>query len=140
MHDFIFDEAWVSLFKKVYSKLQKYMDSIYQPYGLTSVQVEVLLLLAANGDQTVTELSEGLGVTKSNLSTLCKRMEKSGFVKRKRSKQDERVVVISMTDLARSSIQEFLEQKDQATSNMSLSEEDKKVILDGLHRLESYLA
>ena len=100
MHGFIFDEAWVSLFKKVYSKLQKYMDSIYQPYGLTSVQVEVLLLLAANGDQTVTELSEGLGVTKSNLSTLCKRMEKSGFVKRKRSKQDERVVVISMTDQA----------------------------------------
>ena len=115
------------------------MDSIYQPYGLTSVQVEVLLLLAANGDQTVTELSKGLGVTKSNLSTLCKRMEKSGFIKRKRSKQDERVVVISMTDLARSSIQEFMEQKDQATSNMLLSEDDKRAILDGLHLLEAYL-
>lgn len=43
---------------------------------------------------------------KSNLSPLCKRMEKSGFIERVRNLKDERCVNIKMTEYAQRIMEE----------------------------------
>lgn len=65
--------------------------------GVTYPQYLVLLVLWEKGEITVKEISEKLFLESNTLTPLLKRMESNGVVKRKRSKTDERVVVISLT-------------------------------------------
>ena len=73
------------------------VEGIFGLFGLTPPQGAVLGILYEQGEQPITGLSQQLHVTKGALSTLCKRMEAQGLLTRRRSKEDERFVYISIT-------------------------------------------
>ena len=49
-------------------------------------------------NQTVGELSQSTQILRSNITSVCKKMEKDGYLVRSRSLMDERVVRVSLTD------------------------------------------
>jgi MarR family transcriptional regulator, organic hydroperoxide resistance regulator len=71
---------------------------LLEPLGLTYPQYLVMLCLWEEDGQTVKALGERLGLDSGTLSPLLKRMEQTGFVKRERSREDERQVKIALTD------------------------------------------
>ena len=79
--------------------------SLYTPYlkplGLTYTQYIAFLALWERDGITVGELCDRLMLDNGTLSPLLKKMEQSGYVERNRSKEDDRVVVISLTDEGR---------------------------------------
>ena len=81
------------------------MTKLYKPYlealGLTYPQYLVMLLLWEQDGQSVSALGDRLFLDSGTLTPLLKRMEQSGWLARKRSKQDERSVLISITDAGR---------------------------------------
>lgn len=138
MSEFLFDAEWLDRFKDVYMRLQHTMNYLYSHFGVTPAQAGLLLSLFHSGSQTVTGLSEKLNVTKSNLSTMCKRMEKSGLIKRCRNKNDERRLEISLTEYSEKILKQiFLHMGN--SSPAVLSAEDKAAILHGLDLLDRYL-
>ncbi len=79
--------------------------NLYTPYlkplGLTYTQYITLLALWEKDGVTVGELCGRLMLDNGTLSPLLKKMQQEGLVERKRSEEDERVVVITLTDEGR---------------------------------------
>ena len=81
------------------------VTGLYTPYlkplGLTYTQYLVFLVLWEEDGLTVGEICEKLMLDSGTLSPLLKKMEAAGYVERKRSQEDDRVVVITLTEKGR---------------------------------------
>jgi DNA-binding MarR family transcriptional regulator len=74
----------------------------YKPYldemGITYPQYLVLMVLWENDNLTVNQISEKLLLNTNTISPLLKRMEKSELIERNRSSEDERIVIVNLTE------------------------------------------
>ncbi|MBQ1880634.1 MAG: MarR family transcriptional regulator [Lachnospiraceae bacterium] len=68
-----------------------------KPLGLTYTQYIVMMVLWEKESVSVGQLGETLFLDAGTLTPLLKRLEKAGYVTRERSKEDERITVISIT-------------------------------------------
>ncbi len=68
-----------------------------KPLGLTYTQYIVMMVLWEKKSINVGQLGETLRLDAGTLTPLLKRLEKAGYVTRKKSSKDERVTVISLT-------------------------------------------
>ena len=75
---------------------------LLEPLGLTYPQYLVMLVLWEADGQTVKEIGERLKLDSGTLTPLLKRLETLGHVTRRRGRQDERQVIIHLTDEGRS--------------------------------------
>ncbi|WP_312950728.1 MarR family transcriptional regulator [Agrobacterium sp.] len=77
----------------------------YKPFldelGLTYPQYLVLNILWAQDEQTVGSIANSLALESSTLTPLLKRLEVAGLLHRTRSKENERQVVVALTDEGR---------------------------------------
>ncbi|MHB8157002.1 MAG: MarR family winged helix-turn-helix transcriptional regulator [Desulfocucumaceae bacterium] len=69
-----------------------------QEQGLATAQWGGLKVLWNNDGLTISEMSQRLFSKNSTITTLVDRMERDGYVKRKRAKEDRRVVKVYLTD------------------------------------------
>ena len=69
-----------------------------RPLGLTYTQYIVFLALWENDGLTVTQLCEKLMLDNGTLSPLLKKMEQAGYLERRRSRRDDRIVEITLTE------------------------------------------
>lgn len=76
---------------KLYRKLLKKLDITYSQYL-------VLMVLWEQDEQTVSRIGERLLLDSATLTPLLKRMEQAGLVHRVRAANDERQVIISLTE------------------------------------------
>ena len=74
---------------------------LLQPLGLTYTQYLVFLVLWEQDGIPVGEICEKLMLDNGTLSPLLKKLQQAGYIERLRSKEDERVVVITLTDKGR---------------------------------------
>ena len=85
----------------VYS-VSRLLTQAYRPYleelGITYPQYLVLLVLWENDEVSINQITEKLLLNTNTLSPLLKRMEKIDLVHRTRSKEDERIVIIALSD------------------------------------------
>ena len=72
-----------------------------KPLGITYTQYIVLLVLWEKDHVPVKTLSEALSLDSGTLTPLLKKMEQEGYITRSRSKDDERSVLISLTEEGR---------------------------------------
>jgi DNA-binding MarR family transcriptional regulator len=70
---------------------------LLEPLGLTYPQYLVLLVLWEHGESSVKELGQALMLDSGTLSPLLKRLERIGYVARRRAADDERSVLVSLT-------------------------------------------
>ena len=76
---------------------QKYTPYL-KPLGITYTQYLVLLVLWETDGQRVSQLCEKLYLDSGTVTPLLKKMEQEDLVVRKRSSEDERVVIVSLTE------------------------------------------
>ncbi|MRN54881.1 MarR family transcriptional regulator [Paenibacillus sp. LC-T2] len=78
------------------------ITKLYQPYldsiGVTYSQYLVMLVLWERRQCTVKEIGEALFLDSGTLTPLLKRLQAAGLILRERSLQDERKVLISLTE------------------------------------------
>jgi len=65
--------------------------------GLTYTQYLVMMVLWEKDTVSVGSIAQRLDLDSATLTPLLKRLETSGFIERKRNKDDERIVEISLT-------------------------------------------
>ena len=79
--------------------------SLYTPYlkelDLTYTQYIVFLVLWEKDGITVGEIGNRLMLDNGTLSPLLKKMQQAGYIERTRSKDDDRIVLITLTDEGR---------------------------------------
>lgn len=101
-------------------------NEVLNDEGLFSGQQHIIMLLFHEDGQTVGQIAKRLGVAPATASVSIKRMEKSGFIKRKADEKDARTVKIFLTEKGRA-IMENIHNK--------MNEQEKR-ITDGLDEEE----
>ncbi|PZF85511.1 MarR family winged helix-turn-helix transcriptional regulator [Jiangella anatolica] len=74
---------------------------LLEPMGLTHPQYLVMLALWEREPRSVKDLSSTLQLESATLSPLLKRLEAARYVSRRRSADDERLLVVELTDAGR---------------------------------------
>ena len=71
------------------------------PVDITVTQYRLLAVVASAGPRTIGEVAALLGVAQSNASRHCDRLERLELLRRTRSPEDGRVVLVDLTDSGR---------------------------------------
>jgi len=87
------------LLRDICFRIRVYGREALKNYSITHAQFELLQRIYFNGPQTMTKLSQMLGIAKSTTTGLVMRLERDGFLKRKQDKKDKRVSVVEITPL-----------------------------------------
>ena len=106
-----------------------------RPLGLTYTQYIVFLVLWEKDGITVGELCDRLMLDNGTLSPLLKKMQQAGYVERKRSETDDRVVVITLTDRGRALQEEAREVPGKVAECISLPPEKARQLYSLLYEL-----
>ncbi|MGK5509986.1 MarR family winged helix-turn-helix transcriptional regulator [Brevibacillus formosus] len=119
--------------------LSREITRMYRPYleemGVTYPQYLVLLALWEHGECTVKELGEQLYLDSGTLTPLLKRMQESRLVTRDRSKEDERVVVIRLTEKGHSLKEQSCKLPEVLLNNSRLDPKEFRELLDSSQHL-----
>ena len=75
---------------------------LLEPLGLTYTQYIAMMVIWEHENISVKEIGEKLMLDSGTLTPVLKSLEAKGFIRRERSREDERVLVISITGEGRS--------------------------------------
>ena len=111
-------------------------------YGLTALQLRLLMELYLSGAETVGALASSLGQAGTNVSTLCKKLEKSGLLDRHRSESDERVVQVRLTQRGREMLSGINTAFDKKLHRLvaGVDPQDLEIMLKGLKMFAELLS
>jgi MarR family transcriptional regulator, organic hydroperoxide resistance regulator len=87
-------ELCIALGKAMYKQADRFLSA----YGLTPSQYELLTVLSEEGAVPLNRLSERLCCAGSNVNGIVDRLERDGLVRRERSQEDRRVILLGLTD------------------------------------------
>ncbi len=116
-------------------KIVNVYNPLLKQIGLTYTQYIVLLALWEYGKTTVGELCRALYLDCGTLTPLLKKMEENGWVVRTRSKGDERVVNVSVTDTGWKMREQVKDLPEQVGGCIAMPREDLYTLYTLLRRL-----
>lgn len=106
-----------------------------EPLGLTHPQYLVMLALWQGAPLSVSEVSRRLQLEPATLSPLLKRLEQAGLVTRRRNPEDDRALLVDLTDAGRELRASALQVPEAVVARLGT---DVVELLD-LHRRLSHL-
>ncbi len=114
---------------------------IINKYDLTIIQTQILREINDNKDHSIGSLAKIMNIQSGNTSSMCKQLEKKGYLQRHRDKSDERVVKIELTNKGLSTIDEIDNILKEKFSPIFSSEnpDDLQAIISGLQNLKDLL-
>lgn len=83
----------IALGKAMYRQAERFFSA----YQITPSQFDMLVVLSDKGVMPLSKLSESLCCACSNVTGLVDRLERDGLVKRERSQEDRRVILLGLT-------------------------------------------
>lgn len=118
-------------------EFNKLYTSVLQPFGLTYPQYLVLLALWEKDEISMKELGTRLNLGTGTLTPMITRMQENGWVRKERSKEDERKVFIYLEEQAHRNQGPITKRvaEEIQLCNISLSEYDELMTrLNELHQ------
>jgi len=130
-----------ALMQNIVPKYSKATGENFSASEITASQAQILLLLEQSGALKVSEIATALHMVDSNVSNICSRLERAGYIKRDRQQNDQRVVKIDLTEAAFPKITDIKEGIDAFYNKMQrlLMPQDLDAICDGLRKLDTLL-
>ena len=113
----------------------------YDKHGITIIQMMALHEILISGSQTIGDLGKRLNMSSGNISAMCKKLEKDGYLLRSRSKEDERVVQVTLSESGKQrllAIDENIRQR-YASPHQQFNREDMEMIIQGIEKLNQLL-
>ena len=126
-------------------KIGESMNSVFSPvgenYGLTMMQIRILMELHQYESHTIGSLADSVCVAGANVSAMCKRLEGQGLLERVRNREDERVVRVVLTKMGKDTVVEIdTSFNDKIAKHlMNETEETFEGIILGLQKLNELL-
>ncbi len=108
---------------------------LLSPLGLTYTQYLVFLVLWERDGIPVGAIGEKLMLDNGTLSPLLKKLQQAGYIERRRSEADERVVVITLTEKGRDLQEQAKDVPLRASGCVDLPPEKAKALYSLLYEL-----
>ena len=117
--------------KEIIRKYKPYLDDI----DLTYTQYITMMVLWEKKTVNVKTLGECLYLDSGTLTPVLKKLESKGYISRVRSSEDERNLVVSITDEGEALREKALSIPDAMGSCVKLTEEDAGVLYKLLYKI-----
>ncbi len=139
---FEFNNSIFSMIREISHKIDILLQDTATELGITTLQLKMIINLYATGESvSIGNLGRAIGVTGGNISNICKKLEKQGFVTRVRSEEDERVVNVKLTDKGDEAAERVGHYFDEIRSDIPTDGIDinLQTIIDELNELDKLL-
>ena len=116
---------------------------LLREHGVTGMQFNAILLLDEKGSQTLSQLSKSLSRTRCTVTGIVDRLEGKGLARRKRSREDRRMVYVSLTEKGRELAVELMEKVAPEISQLrskimgKLTDSEVLALYDALDKLSN---
>ena len=117
--------------KEIIRKYKPYLDDI----DLTYTQYITMMVLWDLKSVNVKTLGENLYLDSGTLTPVLKKLESKGYIKRERSSEDERNLVVTITDEGEALKEKAVCIPQKIGSCVKLSEEDAKLLYSLLYKI-----
>lgn len=113
----------------------KQYKPLLDPLGLTYTQYIAMLVLWEYGEVNVKTMGEYLYLDSGTLTPVLKRLEQQGYITRKRSDADERVLTVKLTKEGRELKEKAQIVPEQMACRMSMSKDDFEELYRLLYKM-----
>lgn len=130
------------LINEVNSLIHRNIKEMFEETGLTMPQIMVLGIIGKHGDMRISDISDKLKLSNSTISGIIDRLEKQNYVERIRSKEDRRVVYVSLCENSKKAMHCAIHEKIEENLNQKLikaREGQVEKIIKGLEILKELL-
>ena len=117
--------------KEITRKYKPYLDEL----DLTYTQYICMLVMWEHKEMNVKKLGEYIYLDSGTLTPLLKKLEEKGYIERKRSNNDERNLIISITDKGMDLREKALGVPSSMVSCIKLSKEEAELLYKVLHKI-----
>ena len=117
--------------KEIVKRYKPFLDEI----GLTYTQYITMMAMWEHEELSVKELGEFLFLDSGTLTPVLKTLEKKGFLLRKRSQADERILLVTLTKNGKNLKDKAIEIPLKMQGCLSINEKDAKELYRILHSL-----
>lgn len=126
---------------RTYNNLFFQIEKSLQEFDLNVSEFGVLEMLYHKGDQPVQKVAEKILVTSGTITYVINKLEKKGFVIRRKCNKDKRVYYVSLTEKGKDYISHIFPKHKDFLDNLfkDLDEESKIKTLDNLIQLRKVL-
>lgn len=117
--------------KEIIRRYKPFLDQV----DLTYTQYIAMMALWEDGSMNVRELGNRLFLDSGTLTPVLKKLESKGYLKRCRSKEDERNLIVSVTDKGWKLREESLSIPQSMSSCVNLAPEESAVLYKLLYKI-----
>ncbi|HAG05046.1 MAG TPA: MarR family transcriptional regulator [Lachnospiraceae bacterium] len=117
--------------KEVIKKYRPFLSKL----DLTYTQYIAMLILWENGEISVKELGKKLFLDSGTLTPLLKKLESKEYIKRVRSENDERILLISLTEKGSALKEKASEIPEKMSSCVNLNRKEAETLYMLLYKL-----
>lgn len=137
-----FADVLIDYVRHVTSEIDTLFSDILNDKGLTLLQSRMLTEIRRSGTLTIGALATALNLNKANVSNMCKKLALAGFINRFRDKNDERVVLISLTEKGHATLNKIDDAIKVRYANVieTTTPEDFAALQTGMDTIEAILA
>jgi len=123
-------------FREFTFELIRHQQAIAEKLGLNLTDFKALGLLHRRGDMTPKRLAEAMGMSAAATTTIIDRLEKAGYVERKRGGGDRRSLSVHALEGSETKVERLYKSLRDLTETLvaSYSDKDLKVISNYLSR------
>lgn len=119
--------------REVIKRYRPHLDAL----GLTYTQYVVLMVIWAEGTVSVRDLGKKLYLDSGTLTPVLKTLEKAGYITRHRCTEDERVLLVSITDEGLALREKALSVPEAMTKCVNLEPQEAQELYRLLYKLLS---
>lgn len=117
------------------SEFTKMYTNVLKPFGLTYPQYLVLLALWEKDQVTIKQLRETLSLGTGTLTPMITRMETNGWLRKERSKEDERKVYVFLQSRAHEEKQKIVQKVSEEILTCNIERTEYEQLLKQLRQL-----
>lgn len=127
--------------KRIKQLMHETMESMFKSINLTAPQGMVVGTLLKNGPMKIGDISQAMDLSMSTISGIIDRLEKSEIVRREKSMEDGRVILVDLTPNFRDSSKEIFKKMESNWGEKirNATEEEIEIILNGFDALENVI-
>ncbi|MBE6039112.1 MAG: MarR family transcriptional regulator [Anaerofustis stercorihominis] len=141
MNRLSFEAQVLNGYKEVDTFFTAFLDNFTAMNDLSSVQIKAIMEIYLRKHISMKDLCTRLGMSKSNLSPVCKKLEGADLIRKTRDYHDQRIVNLELTEKGAEVIEVLQgEMKEYAQPYLKrLSDDEKEVVLKGFEYLAKVL-
>ncbi|MDA3898151.1 MAG: MarR family transcriptional regulator [Desulfobacteraceae bacterium] len=129
-------EVLISL-RKIMQAIDLHSKSLNKKYGITGPQLVILRELSEHKEISVGELAKTVSLGQATVTGVLNRLEKRGFITRRRSKKDQRRVLIRATETCKKLLEEAPSPLQETFLNQfeKMHDWEKLMVVSSLQRM-----